>query len=50
MELRQRAETELGDKFDVRKFHDAILLNGSVPLDILEANIDQYIADMKDPS
>jgi len=48
MELRQKAETELGDAFDVREFHDAVLTNGSVPLDILEANIDIYIAAKKD--
>lgn len=50
MELRRKAEAELGDDFDIREFHDAVLLNGSVPLDILESNIDQYIADTKEPS
>lgn len=48
IELRRKAETDLGDDFDVREFHDAVLINGSVPLDILEANIDIYIADKKD--
>lgn len=48
IELRRKAETALGDAFDVREFHDAVLTNGSVPLDILEANIDYYIADKKD--
>ncbi|MGJ8559233.1 MAG: DUF885 domain-containing protein [Litorimonas sp.] len=50
IELRRKAEAALGDAFDVREFHDAVLTNGSVPLDILEANIDIYIADKKDPS
>jgi uncharacterized protein (DUF885 family) len=48
IELRRKAEAELGDAFDVREFHDAVLTNGSVPLDILEANIDIYIAAKKD--
>jgi len=41
-ELRKNAEIALGDKFDVRNFHDAVLWNGSVPLDILEKNILQW--------
>ncbi len=44
MELRTKAQTELGDKFDYRDFHDAVLVNGPVPLSILEENIDSYIA------
>jgi uncharacterized protein (DUF885 family) len=47
LELRARAEEELGDQFDIRAFHDAVLTNGSVPLDILEDNIDRYIAETK---
>jgi uncharacterized protein (DUF885 family) len=43
-ELRDRAERELGDRFDVREFHDAVLLNGSVPLPELERLIERYIA------
>ncbi len=46
-ELRHKAETELGEKFDVREFHDAVLLNGSVTLPILERLIDEYIAKAK---
>ena len=48
MELRERAETELGESFDIRAFHDAVLTSGSVPLDLLEANIERYIQDTKD--
>ena len=46
-ELRTRAERELGAKFDLRRFHDAVLLQGSVPLDVLEAQIGEWIAAEK---
>jgi uncharacterized protein (DUF885 family) len=42
-ELRQVAETRLGPRFDVREFHDAVLAHGSVPLDVLEANIHHWL-------
>ncbi len=45
-ELRARAEEALGADFDVRRFHDAVLENGSVPLDILEELIDAWILDI----
>jgi uncharacterized protein (DUF885 family) len=47
LELRGRAEAALGDKFDERAFHDAVLLNGSLPLAVLEAKIDAWIAARK---
>jgi uncharacterized protein (DUF885 family) len=46
-ELRARAEKELGAKFDIREFHHAVLKNGALPLEILERQIDRYIADAK---
>ena len=42
-ELRARAEKALGPKFDVRKFHTAVLADGALPLDVLEAKIDRWI-------
>ncbi len=47
VELRARAEKELGSKFDIRTFHDAVLALGSVPLPLLEQRIDAYIAEAK---
>jgi uncharacterized protein (DUF885 family) len=46
-ELRKRASDKLGAKFDERKFHDAILSGGSLPLDVLDARIDRWIASEK---
>jgi len=43
-ELRAKAERELGDRFDLRRFHDAVLGQGSVPLDALEAQINAWIS------
>ncbi|MEO6433856.1 MAG: DUF885 domain-containing protein [Sphingomicrobium sp.] len=46
-ELRTLAEKELGPKFDIRHFHDAVLLQGAVPLDTLDANVRAWIAAEK---
>jgi uncharacterized protein (DUF885 family) len=46
-ELRTRAEKALGDKFDVREFHDQILKDGSLPMSVLDAKIDRWIASKK---
>jgi uncharacterized protein (DUF885 family) len=43
-ELRRRAEQELGSKFDLKAFHDQILLGGSMPLTILEQRIKRWIS------
>lgn len=42
--LRARAEKELGTRFDIRDFHEAVLSQGALPLDILEEQVDRYIA------
>jgi uncharacterized protein (DUF885 family) len=46
-ELRKRAQTELGTKFDQRQFHDVVLKNGAVPLEILEEQVVAYIQKTK---
>jgi uncharacterized protein (DUF885 family) len=43
-ELRQRAERELGPRFDIRDFHEAVLSQGALPLDILDEQVARYIA------
>ncbi|MBP9592650.1 MAG: DUF885 domain-containing protein [Steroidobacteraceae bacterium] len=47
LELRSRAQRELGDRFDLRKFHTVILADGPLPLDVLEAKVDRWIASQK---
>jgi len=46
-ELRRRAEQTLGSRFDIRDFHDAVLRNGALPLDLLEQQVDAYVAGAK---
>ncbi|WP_430427438.1 DUF885 domain-containing protein [Parasphingorhabdus sp.] len=46
-ELRGKATTELGEKFDLREFHDVVLGQGAVPLDILEAQVNRWIEAKK---
>ena len=47
LELRARAQKELGAKFDIRAFHDEMLDGGTLPLDLLEARTDKWIAQQK---
>ena len=44
-ELRERAQKKLGAKFDIRKFHDQMLDGGMLPLDMLDARTDKWIAE-----
>ncbi len=44
LELREKAKTELGDKFDIREFHDVVLTNGAIPLSILEELVNKWVS------
>ena len=44
VQLRAKAKQQLGDKFDIREFHDVVLTNGAVPLNVLEDMVNDYIA------
>jgi len=46
-QLRAKAEAELGDKFDIRAFHDTVLGGGALPLDVLSRKVDQWILGVK---
>ena len=45
MELRERARAELGNRFNIKDFHSVVLMNGILPLTVLEALVDQYIKE-----
>ena len=47
LELRQKAKTQLGDRFDIREFHDTVLGGGALPLDLLDRRVDEWIAAEK---
>jgi uncharacterized protein (DUF885 family) len=47
IELRDRAQKALGPRFDLREFHDVVLRNGTIPLDLLEEQVDAYIAQSR---
>lgn len=49
-ELRRQAETQLGEAFDVRAFHDVVLGDGAVPLDVLEVNVRRYLESARKPT
>jgi len=47
VELRRKAEAALGNRFDIRDFHEVVLGNGALPLDVLESQVDAYIASKR---
>jgi uncharacterized protein (DUF885 family) len=44
LELRDKAKKELGNQFNLKDFHDVVLQNGAMPLEILQQQVDNYIA------
>jgi uncharacterized protein (DUF885 family) len=47
LELRQRAQTALGSKFQLKEFHDLVIDSGALPMDVLEKRVDNWIAEKK---
>ena len=45
LELRERAKKELGNRFSIKDFHSVVLMNGILPLTVLEALVDEYIQE-----
>lgn len=48
LQLRDKARQQLGDRFDIRAFHDTVLSGGALPLDVLEKRVDNWIASVKE--
>jgi uncharacterized protein (DUF885 family) len=47
LRLRSMAEEELGDQFDIREFHEMILMNGAMPLEILEESVTSWLSSYR---
>ena len=47
VEIRKNAQLQLGDKFDIREFHNQVLLSGALPMSVLEAKIQRWVASVK---
>jgi uncharacterized protein (DUF885 family) len=47
LELRERAKNELGSAYDIREFHDAVIGAGSLPLQLLERQVERYISSKR---
>jgi uncharacterized protein (DUF885 family) len=47
LKLREEAKRELGDRFDIRKFHDTVLEEGPLPLDVLGEHVHKWLAQQK---
>ena len=47
LELREWAKVELGDKFDIRAYHDVVLINGALPLTVLEEQVQAWVAGLQ---
>jgi uncharacterized protein (DUF885 family) len=48
LKIRASAEDELGDRFDLKEFHELVLMNGAMPLDILEETVREWVAEKKE--
>jgi uncharacterized protein (DUF885 family) len=47
LELRSKAKAQLGDKFDIRAFHDTVLNGGALPLEVLEKRVQNWVDSVK---